>query len=88
MSDVEIYQRTNALAVRVTAVEHNLKRLLAASGLVWEDPMVSHDVPPDVIAALKAGNKMEAIKLTRQHANIGLAEAKAAVEELEATLGG
>jgi len=88
VSDVEIYQRTNALAARVTAVEHNVKRLLAAAGLEWEDPMVASDVPQDVIDAIKKGNKLEAIKLTRQYANVGLEEAKAAVDELAATIGG
>ncbi len=36
--------------------------------------------------ALFAGNKIEAIKLYRQQTNVGLAEAKAAVEKLEVEL--
>ena len=40
--------------------------------------------PPEVVAALKAGNKIEAIKLLRQRMNVGLAEAKGAVDARQA----
>ena len=39
--------------------------------------------PPEVLAALKRGNKIEAVKLLRQAAKVGLAEAKSAVDGLE-----
>jgi uncharacterized protein (DUF2342 family) len=46
--------------------------------------------PEDQASALKqalfAGRKIEAIKLYREQTNVGLAEAKAAVEALEAEL--
>lgn len=38
------------------------------------------DLPEDVVAALHAGRKVEAIKLLREHQNIGLKEAKKRVE--------
>lgn len=38
------------------------------------------DLPPQVMHALKAGRKIEAIKLLREARGIGLAEAKDAVE--------
>ena len=38
-----------------------------------------------IIAALKSGNKIEAIKLCREATGLGLAEAKAWVEKLEAS---
>ena len=42
---------------------------------------------PDVVAALRSGNKIEAIKLQRERTGLGLAEAKHAVEEIERRLG-
>lgn len=41
---------------------------------------------PAVVAALKAGNKIEAIRLQREATNCGLREAKDAVEALEKKL--
>jgi large subunit ribosomal protein L7/L12 len=38
--------------------------------------------PADVIEALRAGNLIEAIKRYRAHTGVGLAEAKAAVDDL------
>lgn len=44
-------------------------------------------IPPDrmeaIVAALKSGNKIMAIKLFREATGVGLAEAKAAVEAME-----
>jgi len=40
-------------------------------------------LPPGVIEALKAGNKIEAIRLLRESTKMGLTEAKAAVEMLD-----
>ncbi len=40
------------------------------------------DLPPQVMHALKAGRKVEAIKLLRQARGIGLADAKDAVESV------
>ena len=42
--------------------------------------------PASVLAALRHGNKIEAITLMRAHAGIGLKEAKDAVDALERTL--
>ena len=40
--------------------------------------------PPEVLEALKRGNKIEAIKLLRAAAKVGLAEAKTVVDALQA----
>jgi len=42
---------------------------------------------PKIIAALKANNLIEAIKLYRERTGVGLAPAKAAVEEIRGRLG-
>ena len=39
-----------------------------------------NSLPPQVIEALKRGNKIEAIKLLREAMSVGLAEAKSVVE--------
>jgi len=41
---------------------------------------MSMPLPDDVRAAMAAGNKVEAIRLLREHTGMGLADAKAAVE--------
>ena len=40
-------------------------------------------LPPDVVEALRKGNKIEAIKRLREATKLGLAEAKGAVEQFE-----
>ena len=42
-------------------------------------------LPRNVVAVLRQGRKIEAIKLVRQTYNIGLAEAKAVIDAFEAT---
>ena len=44
--------------------------------------------PPEVLEALKKGNKIEAIKLLRAAAKVGLAEAKSVVDALQNAQGG
>ena len=44
-------------------------------------------VDHQVISALRAGNKIEAIKIWRDHHNSSLRDAKDAVERIEAQLG-
>ena len=43
--------------------------------------------PADVVDALRAGNLIQAIKLWRGYTNLGLAEAKNEVEQLQSRLG-
>ena len=42
----------------------------------------NYEIPPDVLAALAAGNKIQAIKLVREHTGLGLAQAKRLVDDL------
>src|SRR5437868_2709931 len=44
-------------------------------------------IPPGVLEALKAGNKIEAIRLMRESTKMGLAETKAMVEMLDKVKG-
>lgn len=40
------------------------------------------DVPPDVMMAIAAGNKIQAVRLLREHTGLGLAPAKRLVDYL------
>ena len=44
-------------------------------------------LPPEAVAALRSGNKIEAIKLIREKSGIGLAEAKAVVDAFDRVRG-
>jgi hypothetical protein len=44
-------------------------------------------LPPGVLEAVKAGNKVEAIRLLREATNMGMAEAKALVDMLDKAKG-
>lgn len=52
-------------------------------GLAYKDAMPQSQLPPDVLEALRKGNKIEAIKLLREKMKVGLAEAKNVVDSLE-----
>lgn len=65
---------------RVTALEHNIQRLLRHVGLAWESPPVTNQLPSDVMVAMSRGDKMVAIKLLVERFGISLSQAKDAVE--------
>lgn len=44
------------------------------------NPARPPELPPEAVAAMRAGRKIEAIKIVREHTGLGLAEAKALVE--------
>ncbi len=50
-------------------------------------PAQPHGAPPGVVEALRAGNKIEAIRLYREANKTGLKQSKEAVEALEKKLG-
>jgi ribosomal protein L7/L12 len=55
---------------------------------VAPDGTVDISTPPaDVVDALRAGNLIQAIKLWRGYTNLGLAEAKHEMEQLQQQLG-
>jgi ribosomal protein L7/L12 len=74
--------RWRVAEMRLAAIERNLKLVMDHLGVVVPDP--EH---PRVVAELRAGRKITAIKEYRDATGAGLAEAKAAVEHLQAQLG-
>jgi hypothetical protein len=74
-----------ALRVRVVELEDRLQYLYKRLNIEYiENPSA---VDPRFIDYLRKGNKIEAIKLYREIHDVGLAEAKNAVEEIEKSLG-
>lgn len=76
-----------ALKSRVNELEDKLKLLYQRLHIDYADPNADPALAPPVLEALRRGNKIEAIKLYRQLAGVGLAEAKHAIDEIEAKLG-
>jgi ribosomal protein L7/L12 len=85
MSTQEIQYVNERLAQvneRLAAIEWNLQRALAAVNLQWEQPVIDSGIPEDVVALVREGNRLEAIKRYRQHTGVSLADATAAVDAL------
>lgn len=83
MMDTHELKRMNQLSARVFHLEQQLQLLYRHLGIQYSAP----ESLDDVGAALSQGNKLEAIKLYREQTGVGLAEAKAAVDDLERKLG-
>lgn len=75
-----------ALRTRVFQLEAQVKFLYKHLGVTYVEELAASD-PPTVIAALRKGNLIEAISAYRAVYNVGLAEAKTAVEEMRARVG-
>ena len=74
-----------ALRARVAELEDRLQYLYKRLNIEYvSNPSV---VDPRIVEYLKKGNKIEAIKIYREIHNVGLAEAKQAVERIETSLG-
>ena len=69
------------LRSRVNELEDRLKLLYRHLNLEYTDPGSDPMLSPQIQAALRSGNKIEAIKLYREMTGVGLAEAKAAIDK-------
>jgi ribosomal protein L7/L12 len=83
-SDAEDIRNLKIEVARLTQIVD----LLAKRAGIGQGALLSADdaAPADVVEALRAGNKILAIKQWRERTNVSLAEAKHAVEQLERTL--
>ena len=71
------------LKKQVAALTRAVEALYAKAGEPMPDASVTIDDPPaDVVEMLRAGNLINAIKLWRDYTGLGLAEAKAEMEQL------
>lgn len=81
MSDEEITR----LRIRIAELEDRIEFLYKNLGVEYiENPRMAD---AKLIELIKQGNKIEAIKVHRDLYNTGLAEAKSAIDDLEARLG-
>ena len=75
-----------ALQMRLNKMEAKIEFLYKHLGVdSVEDTRLTDD--PQVIAALRSGNMIQAISLYREKNKVGLADAKSAVEEMRTRLG-
>lgn len=75
------------LKSRINELEDRLNFLYRRLNIEYADPNSDPTLSPQIQAALRRGNKIEAIKIYRELTGVGLAEAKQAVENLESRLG-
>jgi ribosomal protein L7/L12 len=71
------------LQSRVRELEDKLQFLYRRLNIDYADPNSDPALAPEVQAALRRGNKIEAIKIFRELTGVGLAEAKDAIERAE-----
>ena len=69
------------LRSRVNELEDRLKLLYRHLNLEYSDSASDPLLSPQIQAAMRSGNKIEAIKLYREMTSVGLAEAKAAIDK-------
>jgi len=85
MSTIE-QQEISLLRQRINRLEAQVELLYRHLGITFvEDSRDTDD--PRIVAALRSNNMIEAIKLYRERTNVGLAEAKSAVEAMRGRLG-
>jgi len=78
---------TDLIAVRARVAELEDRMQYLYKRLNIEYVANPSTIDPRIIEYLKKGNKIEAIKIYREIHNVGLAEAKNAVEGIETSLG-
>ena len=75
---------TEKRLAKLIPIEAKLDLLLKAAGLEY-DPLAQ--LPGDVVKALQAGQKIEAIKRYRETMSVSLTEARSVVEEAQRRAG-
>lgn len=74
--------REREILRRIRHLEQRMEQIAAHLGLPPLTDAVSQQLGPEFEQALLAGKKIQAIKIYRQATGDGLAEAKAAVEQI------
>ena len=85
MSTIE-EQDIALLKQRINKLEAQVELLYRHLNLTFVEDLHAGD-DPQIVAALRSNNVMEAIKIYRERTGVGLAAAKSAVEEMRARLG-
>jgi ribosomal protein L7/L12 len=79
-------QEISQLKQQIYRLQAQVEYLYRHLGVTFVEDVHAGD-DPKVIAALRSNNVIEAIKAYRERYDVGLAEAKSAVEEMRARLG-
>jgi len=77
VTEVEVQQ----LRSRINELEDRLKLIYRHLNLEYIDSSSDPLLSPQIQAAIRSGNKIEAIKLYREMTGVGLAEAKAVIDK-------
>ena len=77
ITETEVQQ----LRSRINELEDRLKLLYRHLNIEYLDSASDPMLTPQIQAALRSGNKIEAIKLYREMTGVGLAEAKAVIDK-------
>jgi len=72
-----------ALKARINELEDRLRFIYRKLELEYVETTLNPIASPQIQAALRSGNKIEAIKLYREMTGAGLAEAKAEIDKAE-----
>ncbi len=83
---MSLEQQIMELSMRLARLEGEVQELYKRLNIPYGDEAVRAD--GQVMEALRRGNMIEAIKIYRQIHDVGLAEAKEAVEALRSRTGG
>lgn len=84
---VQVWQQTQHEGPRLERIERKLDTILKAMNIATPNPWDGMDEEWKRIAA-EPNRKIEAIKRLREQTGLGLAEAKAAVEDYQRSLSG
>ena len=71
------------LKSRINELEDRLKFLYRRLNIDYADPNSDPTLSPQILDALRRGNKIEAIKIYRELTGVGLAEAKDVIDKAE-----
>ena len=85
MDDPELYKRLNSVLQQIGALERKVDFLFRHMGVQYVD---QRPPPNEFEKLLLEGNPIAAMKLYEQKKGVGLLEAKRAIEEMKAKLGG
>ncbi len=84
--DREAMEEIQKLRGQIYELSNRLEFLYKTLNITYVD--TASGVDPRLVAAIRKGNMIEAIKVYRELANVGLAEAKTAVEAMWAKYSG
>ena len=67
---------------RLRTIESNLRRVLQANNLEWEEPTATDGIPDEVLQMIRDGNRIGATQKYRELTGCGLSEANNVVSNI------